>query len=136
MLSPPARRSPTCTGRCGDTGALGSIGTSEKCAEVVVYTVEGGPRGHMPAAPQAPGVDEVGEELSRPREDSPGGEEYVILGGEARPVGEAQEGNMPETETIQNVLDPEGVSVAFGGGPGLRASTRLSNQVRSVQAVV
>src|SRR5918993_3146498 len=84
MLSPPARRSPTCTGRCGDTGALGSIGTSEKCAEVVVYTVEGGPRGHMPAAPQAPGVDEVGEELSRPREDSPGGEEYVILGGEHR----------------------------------------------------
>jgi hypothetical protein len=62
----------------------GTIGTSEKCAEVVVYTVEGCPRGHVPAAPQASGVDEVGEKLSRSREDSPGGEEYVILGGEHR----------------------------------------------------
>jgi hypothetical protein len=29
-------------------------------------------------------MDEVGKELSRSREDSPGGEEYVILEGELR----------------------------------------------------
>src|SRR5215203_55678 len=84
MHSPPAPRSSTCAGAGGDTGTLGSIGTSEKCAEGIVYTVEGGPRGHVPAAPQASGVDEVGEKMARSREDNPGGEEYVILGGEHR----------------------------------------------------
>src|SRR5215208_3365414 len=48
MLSPQAPRSSTCTGR-GDTGTLGSIETNEKYAEVVVYTVERGRRGHVPA---------------------------------------------------------------------------------------
>src|SRR5215210_7008201 len=81
MLTPPAPRSSTCAGPGGDTGTSGSMGTSEKCADVVVDTLERGPRGYMPAASQAPSVDEVGEELPRPREDRPGGEERVLLGG-------------------------------------------------------
>src|SRR5215216_4129286 len=119
MLTPPAPRSSTCAGPGGDTGTSGSMGTSEKCADVVVYTLERGPRGYMPAASQAPGVDEVGEELPRPREDRPGGEERVLLGGKHRhrPL-EAPEfllGGRPGEVGVQPEV-PEGGPELLDGG--------------------
>src|SRR3712207_3169754 len=54
----------------------------EEGTDGVVYAVERRGRGHVPAAPEAFGVDEVGEDLARPGEDGAGGEEDVLLRGE------------------------------------------------------
>src|SRR5215207_410931 len=64
--------------------ALGLLGTGEEGKNALVHPTERRLRGDVAAALEELGQGEVGEDLFCPREDSPGGEESVLLGGEHR----------------------------------------------------
>src|SRR5215216_1320501 len=54
------------------------------CAHALVHPPEDRPRGDVAAAFEELGQGKVGEDLFCPREDHPGGEERILLGGEHR----------------------------------------------------
>src|ERR671920_1811833 len=55
--------------------------------------------------------------------------------GEARPVGEADEGGALEAEAVEDVLYPEGVAIPPRRGASLRAQAGLSHDIGRVEAV-
>src|SRR5215217_8773627 len=61
--------------------AVGFLGTSEEGEDALVHPTERRLRGNVAAASEGLGQGEVGEDLPRPREDGPGGEERILLGG-------------------------------------------------------
>ena len=62
--------------------ARGLIGAGEEREDALVRVSGTCFRRNVAAAVQAFGVDEVGEDVRRPLEDRPGGEEHDVLGGE------------------------------------------------------
>src|SRR5215213_2792443 len=108
--------------------ALSLLGTGEEGKNALVHPTERRLRGEVEAALEELGQGEDGEDLFCPREDSPGGEERVLLGGEHRNrFPEARElllGGRPGEVGVQPEV-PEGGrelpdSGAEGGVLGLR----------------
>src|SRR5215212_9285367 len=64
--------------------ALSLLETREEDEDALVHPTEPRLRGDVAATFEELGQGEVGEDLPRPREHSPGGEERVLLGGEHR----------------------------------------------------
>src|SRR5215204_3511061 len=64
--------------------ALGLVGTREEGKDALIHPTEHRHRGDVAAAFEELDQGEVGENLFCPREDSAGGEERVLLGGEHR----------------------------------------------------
>src|SRR5215213_10461103 len=108
--------------------ALGLLRTGEEGKDALVHPTERRLRGDVAAALEELGQGEVGEDLFCPREDSPGGEERVLLGGEHRNrLPEARElllGGRPGEVGVQPEVPEGGPELpdgrAEGGVLGLR----------------
>src|SRR5918995_5464138 len=84
--------------------------------------------------PRSADRDYAGGDDERRLGDALGGQTHGP-DGYARPVGDPHERRARKAEAVEDVLHPEGVAVALGRGPLLRALARLANDVGRVEAV-
>src|SRR5215213_4597183 len=120
--------------------ALGLLGTGEEGEDALVHPTEHRLRGDVAAASEGLGQGEVGKDLFCPREDSAGGEERVLLGGEHRNrPPEARElllGGRPGEVGVQPEVPEGGPELPDGGAEGGVLGLRIQGPHSAQQALL
>src|SRR5215213_10440476 len=120
--------------------ALSLLGTGEEGKNALVHPTERRLRGDVAAALEDLGQGEVGEDLLRPREYRPGGEERVLLGGDHRHrAPEARElllGGRPGEVGVQPEVPEGGPELADGGAEGGLLGLREQGHRRTLETLL